>query len=202
MIIGLVIGVARAVAIRWLRLPIDDPIFEASVHPSLRGGDLILAVRITRPTFGDLVLCPDPEHPEHYVIGRIAGQPGDTVRMVNGQPFISGKASRIERICDPREFTLLSPHDESEVTQSCVWEALANHLHMIGSVSGHKITPEEVEVRVEEGTYFLLSDNRLFPYDSRDYGLVDMNSCKETVVARLVSKDGWMDSKNRLDYIQ
>lgn len=202
MIIALIIGVARALAVRWFRLPVDDPIFEASVHPNLRGGDLILAVRITRPTFGDLVVCPDPEHPDNYVIGRIVGEPGDTIRLVNGQPFINGKASRVERVCDPREFTLLSPNDESEVTQACLWEALANHLHMIGSVSGHKIAPEEIEVHVEEGKYFLLSDNRLFPYDSRDYGLVETTSCKETVVARLVSKDGWMDSQNRLDYIQ
>jgi len=30
---------------------------------------------------------------------------------------------------------------------------------------------------------------------------VDADSCKETVVGRIVSKDGWMDAKNRMVYI-
>jgi hypothetical protein len=80
--------------------------------------------------------------------------------------------------------------------------AMANHLHKVGEIGQHLVTAADVVVDVPEGKWFLLSDNRVFPYDSRDYGLVDADTCKETVVGRLVSKKGWMDSKNRLNYIQ
>jgi signal peptidase I len=198
----LILGVARAVAIRWVRLPVNDPTFEASVLPTLAGGDLILTSRIGQPTFGDLVLCPEPDYPDRFIIGRIIGEGGDKVRVVHSTPFVNGKRFQTERRCDPGQFTYFEPINDEEITQDCSWEALANHLHMMGTVGGFKVRPEELEFDVEEGTYFLISDNRLHPYDSRDYGLVDTSTCKETVVARLVSKDGWMDSENRLDYIQ
>lgn len=202
MILGLILGVLRVVAIRWFWLPTDDPVFEASIAPTLRSGDLILAMRLTRPIFGDLVVCPEPGAPERYIIGRIVGEAGDSVRLLNGDVFVNGKGFRSERRCDPPHFTLLDPNSGEEIEQGCYWEALANHLHMAGSVGGFKIRPEEREFDVEEGTFFLLSDNRLFPYDSRDYGLVEVDTCKETVVGRIVSAKGWMDAERRLDYIQ
>lgn len=201
-ILGLFLGVLRAVAIRWLWLPTDDPVLEASISPTLAGGDLIVTARVTHPVFGDLVLCPEPDAPERYVIGRIVGEGGDSVRLENGHVFVNGKGFRSERSCDPQKFTLLDPNSDEEVEQTCYFEALANHLHMTGSVSGFKVRPEDREFDVEEGMFFLLSDNRLFPYDSRDYGLVEVKSCKETVVARIVSAEGWMDADRRLDYIQ
>lgn len=202
-LVGLVIGIGRAFVFRWVTLPLNDPVFEASVLPTLRGGDLILTVRLTRPTMGDLVLCPEPDYPDRYVIGRIVGEGGDTVRVVDGVPFVNGKDFRTERGCDEPWFTYPHPdNDTEEVKQQCEWEALTNHLHMVGSIGSHKVTPEEIEFSVEDGKLFLLSDNRLHPYDSRDFGLVEASTCKETVIARLVSKDGWMDSERRLDYIQ
>lgn len=201
-ILGLILGALRAVAIRWFWLPTDDPVFEASISPTLTGGDLIVAARVTRPVFGDLVVCPEPGAPDRYIIGRIVGEAGDSVLLENGHVFVNGKGFRPERGCDPRSFTLIDPNTDQEVEQVCTWEAAANHLHMTGSVNGFKIRPESREFHVDEGMFFLASDNRLFPYDSRDYGLVEVESCKETVVARIVSAKGWMDVSRRLDYIQ
>jgi len=201
-ILGVLLAVLRATAIRWFRLPVDDPVFEASVSPTVRGGDWILAMRITRPTFGDLVVCPEPGAPHRYIIGRIVGEAGDSVRITNGQIFVNEKGFRTERSCDPPTFKHFDPNSGEEVTQSCQYEALANHLHQMAGIGGFKISPEERQFDVEEGTFFLVSDNRVYPYDSRDYGLVEVETCKETVVGRIVSKDGWMDADRRLDYIQ
>ncbi len=201
LIVGLVLGLARATAVRWFRLPIDDPTFEASISPTLRGGDLVLATRITQPVFGDLVVCPDPDYPTEFVIGRIVGEPGDEVEVRDGAPYVNGKKFNTERNCG--SFVQVHPDNEAEeVTQTCSWEALANHLHMRGDTAGHKVKPEQFQVDVPEGTFFLLSDNRLFPYDSRNYGPVNIASCKETIALRLISRKGWMDSDNRLNYIQ
>lgn len=203
LLISLVIGLARATVVRWLRISTTDPVFATSLLPTLRAGDLILVQRVTRPVMGDLVLCPEPDYPDRYIIGRIVGEPGDAVELRDGEVFVNGKTFTQERSCDPPVIYYPHPANETEeVKQSCGWEAIANHLHMRGNASGPQAETHNIQFDVVEGKFFLISDNRLYPYDSRDYGLVDIASCKETVFARLVSRDGWMDSENRLDYIQ
>lgn len=203
LVVGLIVGAARLVAIRWIRLPTNDPVFETSLLPTLEGGDLIVLWRLAKPSFGDLVLCPEPNFPERYVIGRIIGEAGDNVHFENGRPLVNQRPFVIERGCDPSTFSFLHPNGSNElVTQNCSWEAVGNQLHMTGQLGNFKITPEDRDFDVPAGHWFLASDNRLFPYDSRDYGFVETSSCKELVVARLVSRRGWTDVARRLSYIQ
>ena len=62
--------------------------------------------------------------------------------------------------------------------------------------------PKFSRQEVPPGNVFLLSDNRLFPYDSRDYGSVPLDSCKETVFFRLVGIKGYLDGETRFTFIQ
>src|SRR5688500_19291321 len=82
-VIAVVIGLARAVAIRWWRIPMTEEYawLAVSVTPSLRGGDLVLLWRLTEPAYGDLVLCPDPEQPQRVVIGRLVGEGEDMIKI-------------------------------------------------------------------------------------------------------------------------
>lgn len=202
--VGIVVGGLRLLAIRWVRLPQNDPVFTTSILPSLEAGDLFIVQRISPPEFGDLVLCPEPNYPERYVIGRVIGLPGDELRIKDGVPSLRGKEFPFERICSPP--TIRYPHPampSEEVEQQCYYEALASQrVHKTGRVAGHKISPEDRTYQVPDGQFFLVSDNRLFPYDSRDYGAVPVESCKETVVLRLVSKLGWTDTEKRMTLIQ
>lgn len=201
--VGVILGLARATAFRWFQLPINDPIFETSVLPTLHGGDWVVTWRLGQPAFGDLVVCPEPDYPERYIIGRIVGESGDSVKIINGEPSVGNQRFVQERGCDPGMFSYPHPANSAEeVTQQCHWESIANHLHKVGGLGGQKIKPEDRQTDVTEGMLFLISDNRLFPYDSRDYGLVEASTCKERVVLRLVGPGGWMDSENRLNYIQ
>jgi signal peptidase I len=202
-ILGGLLGVARLTAFRWFKIPLDDVVLAASIRPTLWEGDWILTWRIVRPVFGDLVVCPEPDYPSRIVIGRISGEAGDHVEVQNGIATTNGKPYKSERNCDPNIFTFPNPNnDAEELSQSCGWEAMANHLHMMGELGGYKVMPKDVAIEVPEGKLFLLSDNRVFPYDSRDFGLVDASTCRETIIGRIMSKAGWMDSKNRLNYIQ
>jgi hypothetical protein len=47
-----------------------------------------------------------------------------------------------------------------------------------------------------------VSDNRQFPWDSREFGAVPRATCTEAVVFRLVSKDGFFDVANRFTLIR
>lgn len=204
LLIGTVVGLARAVLIRWVRLPEDDPVLTASLQPTLGAGDLIVLQRIAPPVFGDLVLCPEPDYPERYVIGRVLGLPDDVIQIKNGDINVNGKRFPFERSCQPPTVTYPNPDDESKmVTQDCYYEALASQrLHKTGRFSGHRLKPVDRQFDVPKDHFFLISDNRLFPYDSRDYGVVPIESCKETVILRLVGADGWSDVKRRMDPIQ
>lgn len=202
LVVGAIVGLARATAIRWVRIPEGDPYLEASIAPSLRGGDLIILWRLTPPKFGDLVMCPEPSAPDRMVVARIIGDEGDKVRIEGQRVLVNGRAAESEHACDPRIFRVNHPSTGAEIEQSCDVEAVAGVSHMRGGTAGHGVQPTPVDQTVERGKIFLVSDNRLLPYDSRDFGLVDRDSCKETVVFRLVSKDGFMDEKPRFTAIR
>jgi signal peptidase I len=198
---GLLIAALRAVAIRWWRVPINDPWLEASIEPSLRGGDLIVLWRLTRPKFGDLVLCPEPKAPERVVIGRILGEARDTITIDGTNVTVNGHHYTSEYACAERIVTVRHPTNGDPVEQSCSMEEVGGKLHQRASVSGQPMQPAPATATVPDGRVFLVSDNRLFPYDSRDYGPVVLSTCTDTVVYRLVGRDGFFDVGRRFTYI-
>lgn len=201
LIVGLIVGAARATALRWWQVPVGDPYLEASVAPTLRGGDMVLLWRLSKPKFGDLVVCPEPKRPDRVVIGRIVGESGDHVKIEGQAIEVNGRAAETETACAPSTFKVNHPSTKREIEQQCVIEAVAGVSHMRGNAAGQGINPRPADVRVAEGTVFLLSDNRLLAYDSRDYGVVQRDTCTETVVFRLWSQQGWSDDQARMVFI-
>jgi signal peptidase I len=202
LILGALVGILRLTAIRWWRLPSNDPYLAASVEPSLRGGDLILLWRFTKPKFGDLVLCPEPKHPERIVIARIAGEQGDNVKLSGSRVWVNGRAARTDQNCSERTFTSKDPATGVEVVQHCQMEELGGGAHLRGGVEGLANHPRDVVTDVPPNHLYLVSDNRLFPYDSREFGPIARESCTETVFYRLVSRGGFFDGKNRFTLIR
>ena len=58
------------------------------------------------------------------------------------------------------------------------------------------------EAKVGPGETLLVSDNRRFPYDSRDFGVLDRSTCKETVFFRLIGREGFFHPATRFTYIR
>jgi signal peptidase I len=200
LVLGALVGLLRATTLRWWTVPEGDAFLTASVAPTLKPGDVVLLWRLTSPGFGDLVLCPEPNAPERIVIGRLVGEAGDDLEISGGKVKLGRKQASDEMSCG--EFTVEDPNTGVEVTQRCDVEVLNTHRHFRGNTSGHKVVPEPVKVSVPEGTVFLLSDNRLFPYDSRDFGPVPRETCKEFIFFRLVGKGGYLDQGTRLTVIR
>ena len=86
--------------------------------------------------------------------------------------------------------------------QTCSVEDLDGVLHQRGDVSGHTPPTADEEFTVPTGEVFLLSDNRLFPYDSRDFGTVPRHTCREAVFFRLWGLEGFQHPDTRFTYIQ
>lgn len=200
LLVGIVIGVLRATAIRWWRVPTDDPYLTASISPSIHPGDLILLWRLTRPGLGDLVLCPEPKRPDREVIGRLVGEGRDELEVNGADIVINRRRKIVEGNCPEGTFIEHDPGTHIQVEQGCNIEDL-NGEHPRGEIPAASVRPSDVKTTVPEGTVWLVSDNRLFPYDSRDFGPVPRETCKELVFFRLVGAGGFFDKSTRNQYI-
>jgi signal peptidase I len=192
------VGVARATAIRWWRVPQADRYLTASISPSLRGGDLVLLWRLTPPTLGDLVLCPEPNHPERVVVGRIAAHGRDHVEVVGANVSRNGHRYTVDSNCAQRVFTESDPETAVQLEQSCSIENVNGVTSLRGELNSAAPPPKDVpDTQVPRDALWLVSDNRQYPYDSRDFGPVPLDSCHEKVFFRLVSAAGFGDADHR-----
>jgi signal peptidase I len=199
LIVGGIVGVLRLTVIRWWRVPMGDPYLEASLAPTLRGGDWLILWRGSAPIEGNLVLCPEPKATDRQVIARILGEGGDSVK-VKDTVLVNGRSFDTESGCD--SFSVRDPDAHEEARQACRREVVGSRTHLRGELVASLPKPKEAELQVPSGHVFLVSDNRQFPWDSREFGPVERSTCTETVVFRLVSKDGFFDVPNRLTLIR
>jgi signal peptidase I len=203
-VLGALVGALRLTCLRWWKVPEDDPDLAASLAPTLAPGDWVILWRATPPGFGDLVLCPDPEDPNEVFVARIVGEPGDSLNIDDlGQITINNVRMRSEVACDPPKLTVPNPRSGDLVELRCDIETLGGVHHQRALVpSVATVRPTAIRRDVEAGSLFLVSDNRLFPFDSRDFGPLPQASCNEAVIFRLVSRLGFSDVKKRLTWIQ
>lgn len=197
--LGAIAGIARALLVDVYKIP-DD--FGISIEPTLSQGDTVLMLTRGSPSFGDLVRCLDPDGSGAFVIGRVAGVPGDKVEVIGASLRVAGKRYDGEMAC-PAEVntTIVHPISGEKITLACDQVQMGGRLHYRGSSTKPQIdTP--TTATVGEGMFFLISDDRNYHYDSRDYGTVPMATCKSRIFFRLWGKDGWADDKKRLSYIR
>jgi signal peptidase I len=198
---AVVVGSLRAVALRWWKVPEGDPWLEASVAPTLRGGDWVLAWRLTAPSLGSLVLCPEPKHTERLTVGRLIGDKGDQVKVEGTRISVNERLFRSEGGCAEEHFKVDAPEGPKGVEQRCSIEVAHGLIHMRGEAEETAERPV-YEQQVQSGEALLISDNRRYPYDSRDFGPVVRTTCKETIVFRIVGKTGFFDATTRFQYIR
>ena len=210
-ILAWVVGVIVVIGIALRLLVFDvwtipnDSVLAASIAPTLRPGDTVLLLRPGTPGSGDLVRCPDPENEanakeKHWVIGRLVGLPGDTV-------YVAGVTLRVNRArydateaCKEPTFTVNHPDSGHEVEMRCTRVGMGGGWHFRGVAKG--VRGSDVKKLVGTNKVFLLSDNRSFHDDSRDFGTIDQASCNRRIVFRLWGAGGWTDSKTRMTIIR
>lgn len=200
-VLGAVVGILRATALRWWQVPANDPELSASLAPSLRGGDWVVLWRLTKPGVGSLVVCPDPDDPSAVVMGRVVANQGQTVSLLGSETKIDGATPHVEFNCSELKLTVINPDTLKPVELSCDMEEIGGRLHERAHGKPES-TPRQFDKSVGPGQLFLLSDNRVHPFDSRHFGTVPADSCRESVVFRLMSDQGFFDVANRLDYIR
>ena len=201
--LGMLIGLARLTCLRWWQIPEDDATLATSLAPTLNAGDWVILWRLTPPGFGDLVLCPDPGEPGEIVVGRIAGEGGDEVSVdEDGGLKVNNSRAISERSCKRSRFEVSHPRTGAPVELRCDVETLGGVHHQRGLKPSGGLRPMPLNVTVPSGQLYLVSDNRFYPFDSREYGPLPQESCSEAVMFRLVSRLGFGDTESRLTFIQ
>jgi signal peptidase I len=105
------------------------------------------------PKRGDVIVFKYPDEPERDFIKRVIGLPGETLELRNKKVYINGQP------LDEPYVHFLEPATEGEVTQFDVRERYG-------------------PVRIPEGQYFMMGDNRDNSQDSRYWGFLPRHYIK------------------------
>lgn len=123
----------------------------ASMQPNFHDGEYILtdkiSYRFSSPQRGDVIIFKSPTDPDVDFIKRVIGLPGEKVKISDGKVVIFNDQNK-------NGFTLVEPYNIN------------------GPTSGGKEAPQNTEITIGQGQFFVLGDNRLESFDSRSWGLL------------------------------
>ncbi len=163
-----------------------------SMNPTILEGDFLLVnkaaydlrlpltfLRLARwadPERGDIIICYSPDDGTRLV-KRVIGVPGDTIEMKNNCLIINSEPVGYERIDPPYSEQL-----PDGVKDRCVLatEDLDGVEHTVMAIPSVYAKRSFGPIRMPQGRYFVMGDNRDGSRDSRFFGFVD----RERIVGR------------------
>lgn len=140
-----VVAIALLIVIP-IRMYLITPFFVRgqSMEPNFEDGDYLiidkLSFRVSEPERGDIIVFKAPLDAQSFYIKRIVGMPGETVKVVDGEVVIVN-----DNYPDG-------------------WKLNEKYLE------GHYNTPGNIQIKLNNGEYFVMGDNREASYDSREWG--------------------------------
>jgi signal peptidase I len=203
----LLFGVFRTAVADW------NPIPSASMHPNLLEGDVVLVNRMAfdlkvpltdmvlahmgEPARGDIVTFRSPKDGT-LLIKRLIALPGDTVEMRNERLYINGKGADYDVVADSLDSVqgeTLRALQLSETIEG--GKGGRRHIQVLPDVMAPRTFGP---VKVPDGEYLMLGDNRDNSADSRVIGLVPRKLLVGRAERVLVSADyqgNWMPRTER-----
>ena len=194
-----VMMVFRSAFADWMLVP------TGSMNPTIVEGDRILVnkmayglripftmTRLTdgeNPKRGDIVIFPSPKD-DMTLVKRVVGLPGETVEMRDERLFIDGKALDYSKaINDDADLPQATRAHRHEI----VAENLGERKHPIMTLPDRPAARTFGPVKVPDGQYLVLGDNRDNSEDSRYIGFIPRDSIygRAFGVAYSLDSDHW-----------
>jgi signal peptidase I len=148
------------------------------------------------PARGDVVICTSPADGARLV-KRVVAVPGDEVAMREGKLILNGRPVDYRRT-DPEPWVeALGPEAEG---LTFFMEDLPGRSHVVAMMPARANARDWGPVRVPEGQFFMMGDNRDNSADSRYFGFIPRRDVagKVTGVALSLDRDhGWTPRWNR-----
>lgn len=123
-----------------------------SMQNELQNQDQMLMLRQTAVERFDVVVFPDPRGSGSSYVKRVIGLPGDNLYFMNDTLYLNNQALQ-----EPYLSQELSENQELFTQDFSLWDTLGIQ-------------------SIPEGYYFVMGDNRPFSGDSRQFGLVPIDS--------------------------
>lgn len=197
----LIVAGLRAFAFTTWTIPDDDAWLAASIAPTLWPGDTVVVLTVGKPDRGDLVRCPDPDHPGEWVVGRVTAVGNESVSLKGRTLEVDRATYNSTEACTEPYFTVRHPDSGNEVDVQCARVEMGTGWHFRGTGKKYEQRHDK-DALVGPGRVFLLSDNRDLHEDSRDFGTLYEEDCMQRVVFRLWGGDGWSDAAKRMTVIR
>jgi signal peptidase I len=149
--------------------------------------------RWSEPARGDIVVCFAPDDGTRLV-KRVVGQPGDTVELRHDTLFLNGVAQTYSPLATdaPGVRDLPAAERDSAVfarEHLSSGSPPASRPHAVMALAARAVPRDFGPVRVPEGRYFVMGDNRGNSRDSRFFGFMPREQIIGEVQAVAVSAD-------------
>jgi signal peptidase I len=206
LILALILFSVRSSLADWNDVP------SGSMQPTILVGDRVLVNKLAydlkvpfstwhvaqwaNPQRGDIVVFYSPRD-DTRLVKRVVGLPGDTVELRNDQLIINGKPADYAPL--PSDVSNQLPEVEREHSLFAT-EQLAAHPHAVMAIPEVPAMRTFGPVRVPQGQYFMMGDNRDNSFDSRYFGSVARNRIVGKAIAVVMSLDHdhyWLPRGNR-----
>lgn len=184
----LIVLVLRSFIAEPFRIP------SGSMYPTLQVGDFIIVNKFAyglklpvtqtkilplgEPERGDVIVFKYPVDPEIDFIKRVIGLPGDEISYVGRTVFVNGKA-----VSQAIKGPYYGKNSGAQYQGMNVFEELAvreggkTHAYQV-MTDTDKSSRDLMNVKVPEGHYFVMGDNRDYSNDSRVWGFVPEENIK------------------------
>ncbi len=131
----------------------------------------------SKPERGDVIVFKYPKNPDLNYIKRVVGLPGDTVQVIDKTVYVNDEPIKVEAI-DGKKYMDDMDEKFTRFNFKFFKTQTGNASHVSQIDEDNVYSANAPLVKVPEGHYFVMGDNRDFSADSRIWGFVPFENVK------------------------
>lgn len=138
------------------------------------GGDPVYLTDFKEPERGDIMVFEFPNDRSILYVKRLVGLPGDTIEVFDNRVFINDKEIKNEPVSKEMVKEFMELYDKRDQPLDMKFFKIQNGpiKHIVAHNEASPIHRGQLKIKIPEGNYFMMGDNRDHSSDSRIWGFV------------------------------